>query len=101
MNPGWTCQRPSALNSNSGWHTSKPRPDVNRKSPVLQTGRPTRNDHEAMRAPGWTRTSGPQVRNLALFPLSYEGMTCRRKDSNLQGYCFTGSASRHMSACMG
>jgi hypothetical protein len=27
-----------------------------------------------MRAPGWNRTSDPQVRNLVLYPLSYEGM---------------------------
>lgn len=30
--------------------------------------------HEALRAPGWTRTSGLDARNIALFPLSYEGM---------------------------
>lgn len=27
-----------------------------------------------MRAPEWNRTTGPQIRNLVLYPLSYEGM---------------------------
>jgi hypothetical protein len=35
-----------------------------------------------MRAPGWNRTSGPQVRNLVLSPLSYEGKACERSNSN-------------------
>src|SRR3954471_4703511 len=34
----------------------------------------TRLGHAAVRASGWTRTSDLQVRNLALSPLSYEGM---------------------------
>ena len=30
-----------------------------------------------LRTPGWIRTSGFDTRNVALFPLSYEGMTMR------------------------
>lgn len=33
-----------------------------------------------VRAPGWDRTSGPQVRNLVLYPLSYEGVRTRAGD---------------------
>jgi hypothetical protein len=37
------------------------------------------------RAPGWARTSALQVRNLVLYPLSYEGKwnLLRQQDSNL------------------
>jgi hypothetical protein len=40
--------------------------------PVLQTG-PSPLGHSTWRAPGWSRTSGLDVRNVVLCPLSYEG----------------------------
>lgn len=89
--------------AHSGWHARwRPRPESNRKSPVLQTGRSAGNaagpSTRSGSGPGecaldWIRTSGLDVRNVALFPLSYKGrhgatmqplsgMLCGRRDSN-------------------
>lgn len=79
---------------------TRPWPDSNRHEPLCR-----RNpNHSGLRP--YVPSTGlepatPRRRRTVLYPLSYEGMPCRRKESNPQGYCFTGSASRHMSACVG
>ena len=65
-------QRPPAVPTVDGMIEASPgvEPEVTRFADGAL--RPER--HEAVRAPGRIRTADFQVRNLALFPLSYEGM---------------------------
>jgi hypothetical protein len=63
----------------------RPRPESNRKwEPALQAGRSAGNATRPSfkRAPGWIRTSGPQVRNLVLSSAELRGHECGRRDSN-------------------
>jgi hypothetical protein len=50
-------------------------------------GRPHPEPTKAMRAPGRNRTVGPQIRNLVLCPLSYEGLRVRRGIRTRSGLC--------------
>jgi hypothetical protein len=68
-------QRPPAQTMfHSGWHGGRPRRESNPNITRFADGalHPERREANE-RAPGWTRTSDHQVRNLALCPLSYKG----------------------------
>ncbi len=69
MRGGWV---PSPASDYPQWMAQRPRPDSNRRDWFCRPA-PDHSDTRSWRAPGWDRTSDPQVRNLVLCPLSYEG----------------------------
>lgn len=58
----------------AGHRTLEAAPGVEPELTRFAGGAFTANDYAAVRAPGRSRTCHFQIRNLALFPLSYEGM---------------------------
>jgi hypothetical protein len=72
MRGGWAANAHPALSRVDGMIEASPgvEPEITR----FADGALRPEHHEAVRAPGRIRTADLQVRNLALFPLSYEGM---------------------------